>query len=121
MRDRASASAGVIGRRWAVPPSRRTASASHQAGEFSMVPAYAPGPVCGGLRCEVSGEWGTMEGMALPEVLVLDLQSAGYYPQLTQGILADSLFDEPVLAHFVHIDTHVDIESIHRQDRKRVV
>ena len=55
-----------------------------------------------------------MEGMALPEVLVHDLQSAGYYPQLTQGILADSLFDEPVLAHFVHIDTHVDIESIHR-------
>ncbi|GAA1849197.1 DUF5998 family protein [Brevibacterium marinum] len=52
--------------------------------------------------------------MALPEVLVHDLQSAGYYPQLTQGILADSLFDEPVLAHFVHIDTHVDIESIHR-------
>lgn|SRR5690625_81698 len=79
-----------------------------------MVPAYAHGPVCGGPRCEVSGEWGTMEGMALPEVLVHDLQSAGYYPQLTQGILADSLFDEPVLAHFVHIDTHVDIESIHR-------
>src|SRR5699024_1608582 len=79
-----------------------------------MVPAYAHGPVCGGPRCEVSGEWGTMEGMALPEVLVHDLQSAGYYPQLTQGILADSLFDEPVLAHFVHIDTHVDSESIHR-------
>ena len=55
-----------------------------------------------------------MVGMALPEVLVHDLQSAGYYPQLTQGILADSLYDEPVLAHFVHIDTHVDIESIHR-------
>ncbi|WP_309132452.1 DUF5998 family protein [Brevibacterium sp.] len=52
--------------------------------------------------------------MALPEVLVSDLQSAGYYPQLTQGILAESLFGEPVLAHFVHIDTHVDIESIHR-------
>ena len=46
-----------------------------------------------------------MVGMALPEVLVHDLQSAGYYPQLTQGILADSLYDEPVLAHFVHIDT----------------
>ena len=55
-----------------------------------------------------------MESMALPEVLVRDLQSAGYYPQLTQGILADSLFGEPVLSHFVHIDTHVDIESIHR-------
>ncbi len=55
-----------------------------------------------------------MESMALPEVLVRDLQSAGYYPRLTQGILADSLFGEPVLSHFVHIDTHVDIESIHR-------
>lgn len=55
-----------------------------------------------------------MVGMALPDLLVHDLQSAGYYPQLTQSILADSLFDEPVLAHFVHIDTHVDIESIHR-------
>lgn len=67
-----------------------------------------------GAKWEESGEYGTMGLMALPEVLVHDLQSAGYYPQLTQGILADSLFDEPVLAHFVHIDTHVDIESIHR-------
>lgn len=67
-----------------------------------------------GVKWEEAGEYGTMVSMALPEVLVHDLQSAGYYPQLTQGILADSLFDEPVLAHFVHIDTHVDIESIHR-------
>ncbi len=52
--------------------------------------------------------------MAIPHELVSDLQAAGYYPQLAGTMLVESLFDEEIRSHFVHIDTHVDLDSIHR-------
>ncbi|WP_349828728.1 DUF5998 family protein [Brevibacterium litoralis] len=51
---------------------------------------------------------------SIPHDLVADLQSSGYYPQLTGSMLLESLYDEEVLAHLVHMDTHVDYDSIHR-------
>ncbi|GAA4285106.1 hypothetical protein GCM10022261_26370 [Brevibacterium daeguense] len=52
--------------------------------------------------------------MSLPHSLVTDLQAAGYYPQLAGSMLVESLFDEEVVSHLVHMDTHVDLDSIHR-------
>jgi len=52
--------------------------------------------------------------MAIPHELVTDLHEAGYYPQLAGTMLVESLFDEEIRSHFVHIDTHVDLDSIHR-------
>ncbi|WP_101589340.1 DUF5998 family protein [Brevibacterium jeotgali] len=52
--------------------------------------------------------------MAIPHELISDLQAAGYYPQLAGTMLVESLFDEEIRSHFVHIDTHVDLDSIHR-------
>lgn len=55
-----------------------------------------------------------MGTMSLPHSLVSDLQGAGYYPQLTGSMLVESLFGEDVVSHLVHMDTHVDLDSIHR-------
>lgn len=52
--------------------------------------------------------------MAIPHELVTELQAAGYYPQLAGTMIVESLFDEDIKSHFVHIDTHVDLDSIHR-------
>ncbi|GAA2086772.1 DUF5998 family protein [Brevibacterium salitolerans] len=52
--------------------------------------------------------------MSVPHALVKDLQAAGYYPQLAGTMLLESLFDEEIISHLVHIDTHVDLDSIHR-------
>ena len=52
--------------------------------------------------------------MAIPHELISDLQAAGYYPRLAGTMLVESLFDEEIRSHFVHIDTHVDLDSIHR-------
>ncbi|GAA2007931.1 DUF5998 family protein [Brevibacterium samyangense] len=51
---------------------------------------------------------------SIPHALVSDLQAAGYYPQLTGSMLVEALYGEEVLAHLVHMDTHVDYDSIHR-------
>lgn len=50
----------------------------------------------------------------IPQSLAHDLQAAGYYPQLAAEMLSESLFGEPVVSHLVHLDTHVDLDSIHR-------
>lgn len=52
--------------------------------------------------------------MAIPHELVSELQAAGYYPQLAGTMIVESLFGETITSHFVHIDTHVDLDSIHR-------
>jgi hypothetical protein len=52
--------------------------------------------------------------MAIPHELVTELQAAGYYPQLAGTMIVESLFGETITSHFVHIDTHVDLDSIHR-------
>lgn len=52
--------------------------------------------------------------MAIPHELVTELQAAGYYPQLAGTMIVESLFGETIESHFVHIDTHVDLDSIHR-------
>ncbi len=62
----------------------------------------------------VSAPCGTMVPMALPKTLASDLQAAGYYPQLTGSMLIEALFGEDILAHYVHMDTHVDLDAIHR-------
>lgn len=50
----------------------------------------------------------------IPQSLAHDLQSAGYYPQLAAEMLSESLFGEPVVSHLVHMETHVDLDAIHR-------
>lgn len=55
-----------------------------------------------------------MGPMAIPCALTSDLEAAGYYPQLAGALLTESLFGEDVLSHLVHMDTHVDLDSIHR-------
>lgn len=67
-----------------------------------------------GRESAVSAPCGTMVSMALPKTLATDLQAAGYYPQLTGSMLIESLFGEDILSHFVHMDTHVDLDAIHR-------
>ncbi|MCQ9368473.1 DUF5998 family protein [Brevibacterium sp. 50QC2O2] len=52
--------------------------------------------------------------MSVPTELIHDLQNTGYYPQLTQDLIAEVLYGEDVLAHIVQMDTHIDLESIHR-------
>lgn len=52
--------------------------------------------------------------MALPKTLATDLEAAGYYPQLAGSMLVESLFEEDVVSHLVHMDTHVDLDAIHR-------
>lgn len=52
--------------------------------------------------------------MSVSGALLRDLQDAGYYPHLTANIIDEVLFDEPVVEHFVHMETHMDFESIHR-------
>lgn len=52
--------------------------------------------------------------MSVSGALLRDLQDAGYYPHLAANIINDVLFDEPVVEHCVHMETHMDFESIHR-------
>lgn len=51
---------------------------------------------------------------AVPPDLLADLQSAGYYPDLAARVLSDALFGEPVKAHLVHVETHFDLDEVHR-------
>ncbi len=52
--------------------------------------------------------------MTVPKSLVRDLQAAGYYPQLTGSMIIEGLYDEDLVDHLVHMDTHVDLDAIHR-------
>ena len=52
--------------------------------------------------------------MSVPAKLASDLQSAGYYPELTNHLIDELLFGEDVVEHLVHMETHVDLDSIHR-------
>jgi hypothetical protein len=51
---------------------------------------------------------------SVPAEVLEDLQRAGYYPQLAAHVFGASLFGESVRAHLVHVDTHFDMEEIHR-------
>lgn len=53
-------------------------------------------------------------GMSIPHALVRDLQSAGYYPQLTGSMIVEALYGEQLVDHLVHMDTHLDLDAIHR-------
>lgn len=55
-----------------------------------------------------------MVHMSVPPALFSDLQDAGYYPELTGRLITEVLFDEDVVAHIVHMDTHVDLDAIFR-------
>ncbi|MCI2265575.1 DUF5998 family protein [Sediminivirga luteola] len=43
-----------------------------------------------------------------------DLKTAGFYPQLAMAVFSESLYQETLLSHLVHVDTHFDMDSIHR-------
>ena len=43
-----------------------------------------------------------------------DLVRAGFYPQMAQDVLAEAMSDQPVLDHFVHLETHFDQKEVHR-------
>lgn len=50
----------------------------------------------------------------LPRHVLEDLSAAGFYPQMAAAVIGDSLFDEDILAHVVHVDTHFDMDTVHR-------
>ncbi|WGW10729.1 DUF5998 family protein [Saxibacter everestensis] len=50
----------------------------------------------------------------VPEEVLEDLQRAGYYPQLAAHVFGATLFGEPVRSHLVHVETHFDLEEVHR-------
>lgn len=50
----------------------------------------------------------------LPRRVHEDLRAAGFYPQMAADVMGDLLFDEDVLSHVVHVDTHFDMDTIHR-------
>jgi len=43
-----------------------------------------------------------------------DLVRAGFYPQMVQDVLAEAMLDQPVVDHFVHLETHFDQNEVHR-------
>ena len=52
--------------------------------------------------------------MSLPENVKKDIDESGYYPELTAMLIEQSLFGEKVLTHILHMETHMDLEAIHR-------
>ncbi|MGO2051762.1 cell wall biosynthesis glycosyltransferase [Arthrobacter sp. MYb229] len=43
-----------------------------------------------------------------------DLVRAGFYPQMVQDVLAEAMMSQPVLDHYVHLETHFDHTEVHR-------
>ncbi|MFC9933174.1 DUF5998 family protein [Glutamicibacter sp. NPDC127525] len=43
-----------------------------------------------------------------------DLVRAGFYPQMVQDVLAEAMMGQPVLDHYVHLETHFDHTEVHR-------
>ncbi|GAA2949669.1 DUF5998 family protein [Glutamicibacter bergerei] len=43
-----------------------------------------------------------------------DLVRAGFYPQMVQDVLAEAMMSQPVLDHYVHLETHFDHNEVHR-------
>ncbi len=46
--------------------------------------------------------------------LLDDLVRAGFYPQMVQDVLAEAMAGQPVLDHYVHLETHFDHTEVHR-------
>lgn len=51
---------------------------------------------------------------SLPPDVLTDLQKAGYYPDLAARVLSDAVYGEPVESHLVHVETHFDLDEVHR-------
>lgn len=50
----------------------------------------------------------------LPSDLALDIQRAGFYPQLVANVMGQQLGDREILSHYVHVETHFGYDLLHR-------
>ncbi|MBO1755369.1 DUF5998 family protein [Allobranchiibius sp. CTAmp26] len=51
---------------------------------------------------------------ALPEALLSDIDTSGYYPALVSDVVATALGDDTVVSHLVHAETTFDSETVRR-------
>src|SRR5690625_3555048 len=50
----------------------------------------------------------------LPTDLALDIQRAGFYPQLVADVMGQQLGEREILSHYVHVETHFGYDDLHR-------
>lgn len=50
----------------------------------------------------------------LPKELALDIQRAGFFPDLVADVLGQQLADRELLSHYVHVETHFGYDDLHR-------
>ncbi|GAA2035649.1 DUF5998 family protein [Yaniella flava] len=55
-----------------------------------------------------------MSQPVLPTELALDIERAGFYPQLVADVMVQQLGDREILSHYVHVETHFGYDDLHR-------
>lgn len=55
-----------------------------------------------------------MPNPVLPADLALDIDRAGFYPQLVADVMGQQLGDREILSHYVHVETHFGYDDLHR-------
>src|SRR5699024_7800969 len=53
-----------------------------------------------------------MSQPVLPTELALDIERAGFYPQLVADVMVQQLGDREILSHYVHVETHVGYDDL---------
>lgn len=55
-----------------------------------------------------------MPNPVLPAELALDIERAGFYPQLVADVMGQQLGEREILSHYVHVETHFGYDDLHR-------
>src|SRR5699024_8891418 len=55
-----------------------------------------------------------MPNSVLPADLALDIERAGFYPQLVADVMGQQLGEREILSHYVHVETHFGYDDLHR-------
>src|SRR5699024_5867923 len=55
-----------------------------------------------------------MSQPVLPTELALDIERAGFYPQLVADVMVQQLGAREILSHYVHVETHFGYDDLHR-------
>jgi len=50
----------------------------------------------------------------LPTDLAIDIERAGFYPQLVADVMGQQLGEREILSHYVHVETHFGYDDLHR-------
>src|SRR5699024_6308229 len=50
----------------------------------------------------------------LPTDLAIDIERAGFYPQLVADVMGQQLGERKILSHYVHVETHFGYDDLHR-------